>query len=87
MQWLWTWKYIILLTLLIFQNLWNLINVLKIYENVYLNVFYFFQSSMGPRKSSCDIPSDTTQGWACPNNIDACDCRMCYFACAKGATF
>ncbi len=49
----------------------------------------FFQSSMGPRKSSCDIPSDTTQGWACLNNIDyiTCDCNMCYFACAKGATF
>ncbi len=48
-----------------------------------------FQSLMGSKKSRCDVPSGTTQGWACPNNIDyvVCDCRMCYFACAKGATF
>jgi hypothetical protein len=25
-----------------------------------------FQSLMGPRRSRCDIPSGTTQGWACP---------------------
>jgi hypothetical protein len=49
----------------------------------------FFQSSMGLRKSRCDVPSGTTQGRACPNNIDyiVCDCGMCYFTCAKGATF
>jgi hypothetical protein len=54
--------------LLRFQNLWNLINVFKkkIYENVHLSVSCFFQSSMNPRKSRCDIPSGTTQGWACP---------------------
>jgi hypothetical protein len=25
-----------------------------------------FQNSMGPRKSRCDVPSGTTQGWAYP---------------------
>jgi hypothetical protein len=25
-----------------------------------------FQSSMGLEKSRCEVPSDTTQGWACP---------------------
>ncbi len=24
-----------------------------------------FQSLMGPRKSSCDVPNGATQGWAC----------------------
>ncbi len=28
-----------------------------------------FQNSMGLRKSRCDDPSGTTQGWACPLNI------------------
>jgi hypothetical protein len=43
MQWLGTSKYTILLTLLKFQNLWNLINVLiKKNENIYLNVSYTF---------------------------------------------
>jgi hypothetical protein len=31
-----------------------------------------FQNSMGPRKSKCDIPNGTTQGWACiykDNNV------------------
>jgi hypothetical protein len=34
-------------------------------ENVYLNVPMIFQSSMGPRKSRCDVLSGITQGWAC----------------------
>ncbi len=31
-----------------------------------------FQSWMGPRKSRCDVPNDTTHGWACfyrDNNV------------------
>ncbi len=28
-----------------------------------------FQNSMGPRKSNCDVPSGTTQGWVCPSTI------------------
>jgi hypothetical protein len=28
-----------------------------------------FQSSMGPRKSKCDIPSGTTQGCLCPTTM------------------
>jgi hypothetical protein len=62
MQWLGTTKYTIFLILLSFQNLWHLTNVFtqKNYENVHLNVFYDFQSSMGPRKSRCDIPIGTT---------------------------
>jgi len=44
----------------------NLINVfIPFYENVFLNVPMIFQSSMGPRKSRCDVPSGITQGWAC----------------------
>jgi hypothetical protein len=27
-----------------------------------------FQSSLGPSKSRCDVPSGTTQGWVCPRN-------------------
>jgi len=34
-------------------------------ENIYLNDFYFFKSSMGPIKWNCDIPSVTTQGYFC----------------------
>ncbi len=34
-------------------------------ENVHLNVFYDFSKFDGCRKSSCDVPSGTTQGWAC----------------------
>jgi hypothetical protein len=30
---------------------------------IYLNVFNIFQGLMNPRKSSCDVPSGTTQGW------------------------
>ncbi len=26
-----------------------------------------FKSLMGARKSRCDVPSGTTQGWACPD--------------------
>jgi hypothetical protein len=26
-----------------------------------------FQSSMGPRKSSCDVPIGTSQGYVCPH--------------------
>jgi hypothetical protein len=26
-----------------------------------------FQSSIGPRESSCDVPSGTTQGHDCPH--------------------
>ncbi len=32
----------------------------KNYENIYLSVFYDFQSSMGLRKSQCDVPNGTT---------------------------
>jgi hypothetical protein len=35
-------------------------------KNVNLSVFYDFQSSMGPRKSRCDVFNATTQGQACP---------------------
>jgi hypothetical protein len=37
------------------------------YENVHLSVSYFFQNSMGPRKSKCDILNGTTQGQDCPH--------------------
>jgi hypothetical protein len=51
-----------ILDIIDFQNLWDLINVFKQkkYENVHLNISYDFQSSMGPRKSRCDIPIGTT---------------------------
>jgi hypothetical protein len=26
---------------------------------------WFCQSLLGPKKSKCDVPSGTTQGWAC----------------------
>jgi hypothetical protein len=44
MQWLGTPKYTIFFILFKFQNLWNQINVhiKKIYENIYLSVFYDF---------------------------------------------
>jgi hypothetical protein len=29
-----------------------------------------FQSSMGPKKSRCDVPSGTTQGYDCPKPIN-----------------
>jgi hypothetical protein len=32
------------------------------YENIYLNVSYIFQSSMGQGKSRCNILNGTTQG-------------------------
>jgi hypothetical protein len=35
-------------------------------ENVYINVYLIFQSSMYPRKSRHDIPNDTTQGCFLP---------------------
>jgi hypothetical protein len=38
----------------------------NIYENVCLNISYEFQNSMGPWKPRCDVPSGSTQGWACP---------------------
>jgi hypothetical protein len=61
MQWLKSSKYLILYILLKLQNIWNLINVLiKKNENIYLNVSYIFKSSMGPRKSRCDVPNGTT---------------------------
>jgi hypothetical protein len=37
-----------------------------IYENIYLSVSYDFSMFDGSKKSRCDIPSGTTQGWACP---------------------
>jgi hypothetical protein len=67
--WLWTSKYIILLILLRFQNLWNLINLFqKNNENVHLNVSYDFSNfkSMNPRKWRCEVPNDTTQWQGCP---------------------
>ncbi len=36
-------------------------------ENVHLSVSYDFQNSMGLRKSRCDVPNGTTQGWVCPS--------------------
>jgi hypothetical protein len=34
-------------------------------ENIYLSVSYDFKSSMGPRKSRCDVPNGTTYKWVC----------------------
>jgi hypothetical protein len=67
MQWLGTSKYTIFLTLLKFQNLWNLINVLikNIWKYLFKCVLYIFKSSMGPKNLRCDIPNGTTQGWVC----------------------
>ncbi len=31
---------------------------------IYMSLM-IFQSSMGPRKSKCDVPSGTTQRWVC----------------------
>ncbi len=48
MQWLQTWKYTIFMILLIFQNLWNPINVIikNIYKNIYWNVFSTISQSL-----------------------------------------
>jgi len=61
-------KIIIILILLWFQNLWNLIHLFtqKIMKMFVLVFPIIFQSSMGLRKSKCDIPSGNMQGWACP---------------------
>jgi hypothetical protein len=38
----------------------------KKFMKMFISMFpMIFQSSMGPRKSRCDIPNGTTQGWAC----------------------
>jgi hypothetical protein len=52
MKWLGTSKYIIFLTLLKFQNIWNLINVFQncFNENVHLNVSYDFSKFDGSKK-------------------------------------
>jgi hypothetical protein len=34
-------------------------------ENIYLGIFYDFQSSMGLKRSKCDALNGTTQGWVC----------------------
>jgi hypothetical protein len=37
--------------------------------NIYLNVSYDFQSSMGLGKSRCDIPNGNIQEWVCPFSV------------------
>ncbi len=70
MQWLGTSKYNIFLILLKFQNPCNQINVfIKKIMNIYLNVSYDFQSSMGLGKSRCDIPNGNIQEWVCPFSV------------------
>jgi hypothetical protein len=32
-------------------------------ENIYIKVSYDFSKFDEPRKSRCDVPSGTTQGW------------------------
>jgi hypothetical protein len=36
-------------------------------ENIYLNVSYFLQSSMGPIKWRCSIPNIPPKDYFCPN--------------------
>jgi hypothetical protein len=40
-------------------------SLIFLYENVYLCVFYDFESFIDLGKSRCDVPNCTTQGWAC----------------------
>ncbi len=41
--------------------------ILKKIQKMFILVFFLiFQSSMGQGKSRCDVPSGTTQAWACP---------------------
>jgi hypothetical protein len=67
MKWLGTSKYTIFLIFLRFQNLWNLINALKnkLWKCSFKCFLWIFK--VGPRKSSCDVVSGTTQGQDCPN--------------------
>jgi hypothetical protein len=38
----------------------------KTFMKIFIYVFLMiFQSSMGPRKSKCDVPNGTTQRWVC----------------------
>jgi len=63
MQWLRTSNYKIFIILLGFKNLWNLKIVFKTKLKMFIQMFpMIFQSSRGPRKLRCDVPSGTTQG-------------------------
>jgi hypothetical protein len=57
----------------------NIIDIIEIsksmtpYRCIHTKIMKMFpmiyQSSMGLKKSRCDIPNDTTQGWACPFSL------------------